>query len=77
MLASHPDTRASLILRLQNAEDIAAWNDFVAIYVPVTDPASVEAAQVNCKPSAPAGRASRGQWILFAPCRRARHERKF
>lgn len=30
-----PETRASLILRLQNAEDVAAWNDFVAIYVPV------------------------------------------
>ena len=30
-----PETRASLILRLQNAEDVAAWNDFVEIYVPV------------------------------------------
>jgi RNA polymerase sigma-70 factor (ECF subfamily) len=35
MLPSPPETRASLILRLQNAEDVAAWNDFVAIYVPV------------------------------------------
>lgn len=35
MPPSPPETRPSLILRLQNAEDVAAWSDFVAIYVPV------------------------------------------
>ena len=35
MHPSPPETRASLILRLQNTEDVVAWNDFVAIYVPV------------------------------------------
>lgn len=35
MQSSPPETRASLILRLKNAEDVAAWNDFVAIYSPV------------------------------------------
>lgn len=31
----HPDaTRASLILRLQNADDVAAWDEFVAVYSP-------------------------------------------
>ena len=35
MQSSPPETRASLILRLKNAEDVAAWNDFVAIYAPV------------------------------------------
>lgn len=31
----HQDaTRASLILRLQNADDVAAWDEFVAIYSP-------------------------------------------
>ncbi len=35
MQSSPPETRASLILRLKNAEDVAAWNDFVAIYTPV------------------------------------------
>ena len=28
-------TRASLILRLRSAEDVAAWDEFVAIYAPV------------------------------------------
>lgn len=28
-------TRASLILRLQNADDVAAWDEFSAIYAPV------------------------------------------
>lgn len=28
-------TRASLILRLQNADDVAAWDEFAAIYAPV------------------------------------------
>jgi RNA polymerase sigma factor (sigma-70 family) len=32
---SVPDTRASLILRLHDATDIAAWNEFVAIYEPL------------------------------------------
>jgi len=35
MPAALPETRASLILRLQNADDVVAWNEFVAIYVPV------------------------------------------
>ena len=35
MQSSPPETRASLILRLQTAEDVAAWSDFVAIYAPV------------------------------------------
>ncbi len=35
MQSSPPETRASLILRLRNAEDVAAWNDFMAIYAPV------------------------------------------
>ena len=35
MQSSPPETRASLILRLKNAEDVVAWNDFVAIYAPV------------------------------------------
>ncbi len=30
-----PDTRASLILRLPNASDAAAWDEFVAIYEPL------------------------------------------
>jgi RNA polymerase sigma-70 factor, ECF subfamily len=34
MQSSPPETRASLILRLKNVEDVAAWNDFVAIYAP-------------------------------------------
>ncbi len=33
-MQSSPQKRASLILRLKNAEDVAAWNDFVAIYAP-------------------------------------------
>jgi RNA polymerase sigma-70 factor, ECF subfamily len=32
---STPETRASLILRLQNAEDVAAWETFESIYSPV------------------------------------------
>lgn len=35
MTASPPETRASLILRLQNAGDIAAWDEFAEIYAPV------------------------------------------
>ncbi|MCA9123331.1 MAG: sigma-70 family RNA polymerase sigma factor [Planctomycetaceae bacterium] len=35
MPASPPETRASLILRLQNAEDAAAWDQFVELYGPV------------------------------------------
>ena len=34
-MPSHPETRASLILRLQDAADVAAWDEFVAIYSPV------------------------------------------
>ncbi len=32
---SPPETRASLILRLRNAEDMAAWEEFTEIYGPV------------------------------------------
>ena len=35
MPPSPPETRASLILRLQNQEDIVAWEEFVEIYSPV------------------------------------------
>ena len=35
MHPSPPETRASLILRLQDAEDVAAWEEFVGIYSPV------------------------------------------
>jgi RNA polymerase sigma-70 factor (ECF subfamily) len=35
MKQTHELTRASLILRLQDAEDVAAWGEFVAIYGPV------------------------------------------
>ena len=35
MIPSHPETRASLILRLRNAEDVAAWDEFVGIYTPI------------------------------------------
>ena len=35
MQTNSPETRASLILRLRNKEDVAAWNDFVAIYAHV------------------------------------------
>ncbi|TWT66701.1 RNA polymerase sigma factor [Allorhodopirellula solitaria] len=35
MTASPPETRASLILRLQDAADIAAWEEFAEIYAPV------------------------------------------
>ena len=30
-----PDTRASLILRLPDARDVEAWDEFVAIYEPL------------------------------------------
>lgn len=35
MPASPPETRASLILRLPNAADVAAWDEVVAIYRPL------------------------------------------
>ena len=35
MKHTHAVTRASLILRLNNAEDVAAWDEFAAIYAPV------------------------------------------
>ncbi|XZE35607.1 RNA polymerase sigma factor [Pirellulaceae bacterium SH501] len=35
MKPTHEPTRASLILRLQDAEDLAAWEEFVSIYGPV------------------------------------------
>ncbi|TWU58984.1 ECF RNA polymerase sigma factor SigE [Rubripirellula tenax] len=35
MTASPPETRASLILRLQDAADIAAWDEFAEVYAPV------------------------------------------
>ena len=35
MPASPPETRASLILRLQNADDVAAWDEFSELYGPV------------------------------------------
>ncbi|MCA9058628.1 MAG: sigma-70 family RNA polymerase sigma factor [Planctomycetaceae bacterium] len=35
MSISPPETRASLILRLQNAADVSAWDQFAAIYAPV------------------------------------------
>lgn len=35
MKPTHELTRASLILRLQDAEDLAAWDEFAAIYAPV------------------------------------------
>lgn len=35
MHSSYPETRASLILRLQDSDDIAAWDEFAAIYTPV------------------------------------------
>jgi RNA polymerase sigma-70 factor (ECF subfamily) len=34
-MSQDPKTRASLILRLQNADDAAAWNDFAEIYQPL------------------------------------------
>lgn len=30
-----PETRASLILKLQNADELAAWDEFAAVYGPV------------------------------------------
>ena len=35
MHPSPPETRASLILRLQDADDVAAWEEFFEIYSPV------------------------------------------
>ena len=35
MHPSPPETRASLILRLQDADDVVAWEEFVGIYSPV------------------------------------------
>jgi RNA polymerase sigma-70 factor (ECF subfamily) len=35
MKPTHERTRASLILRLQDAEDMAAWDEFASIYSPV------------------------------------------
>ncbi|TWU04797.1 RNA polymerase sigma factor [Stieleria varia] len=35
MPQSPPETRASLILRLQNADDLAAWDEFTELYGPV------------------------------------------
>ncbi len=35
MIPSPPETRASLILRLPDVADVAAWDDFVSIYGPV------------------------------------------
>lgn len=35
MVNSPPDTRASLILRLKNSDDLAAWEEFVELYGPV------------------------------------------
>jgi DNA-directed RNA polymerase specialized sigma24 family protein len=35
MNPNHEQTRASLILRLQDAEDTAAWDEFATIYGPV------------------------------------------
>ena len=35
MKPTHEPTRASLILRLQDVEDMAAWDEFAAIYGPV------------------------------------------
>ncbi len=34
-MPSPPETRASLILRLSNAVDVDAWDEFVAVYGPV------------------------------------------
>ncbi len=35
MHPSPPETRASLILRLRDAADMAAWDEFTEIYAPV------------------------------------------
>lgn len=35
MAVSPPETRASLILRLKNVDDVAAWDEFVGLYGPV------------------------------------------
>ena len=35
MIPSPPETRASFILRLRDAADVVAWDEFVAIYGPL------------------------------------------
>ena len=35
MMASPPDTRASLIARLAEPADMEAWTEFVEIYLPL------------------------------------------
>jgi RNA polymerase sigma-70 factor, ECF subfamily len=35
MIPSPPETRASLIVRLRDASDVAAWDEFVSIYGPL------------------------------------------
>ncbi len=35
MHSSPPETRASLILRLQDVADVVAWDEFAGIYSPV------------------------------------------
>jgi RNA polymerase sigma-70 factor (ECF subfamily) len=35
MIPSPPETRASLILRLRDAADVAAWDEVVAVYGPL------------------------------------------
>ena len=35
MIPSPPETRASLILRLRDAADVAGWDELVAIYGPL------------------------------------------
>ncbi len=35
MIPSPPETQASLIVRLRDAADVAAWDEFVAIYGPL------------------------------------------
>ncbi len=35
MIPSPPETRASLIVRLRDAADVAAWDEFVATYGPL------------------------------------------
>ena len=37
-----PETRASLILRLKSAEDVEAWEEFVALYSPVIYRAAIK-----------------------------------
>ena len=35
MIPSPPETRASLIVRLRDAADVAVWDEYVAIYGPL------------------------------------------